>query len=180
MQNHKSQLVTTFTCLIAILILSLSLSSCQPLRKKFTRKKKEKKEQFIPILDPVDYEQNVVSPKERYSYHYSLWQVWARDFINTMDAQHGGIIKVNDKKLDYLLSQMIVQLEEMKKWLIEEKQLELSGYVDKLHVVQEELRKPSALRKPRSIMKNVDRNTRDIKRAFKPKVVEEYYQGQEL
>lgn len=66
----------------------LSVSGCTPLKKKFTRQKKVDKEndpKFIPVLNPVEYEERKVSAEENYKYHYSLWKVWNKDLLQTIE-----------------------------------------------------------------------------------------------
>src|SRR5262245_48984541 len=96
---------------VCLAVLSVSLSGCEPLRKKFTRKKKaDKKEKFIPVLEPVDYPPSRVSSLEQYKYHFSLWQVWNKEMGQLADDPN------TDKRLDYLYEQIIQELEEMKRW----------------------------------------------------------------
>ena len=98
------------------------------MRKKFTRKKKDKEEseKFIPVLEPVDYPQKTYSSQERYKQHYSLWQVWNRDLIQAIQKED------SDKRQKYLLGQMIERLEAMKEVLADEKQKELVVMINDL------------------------------------------------
>ena len=103
---------------IGIFIFMALSTGCEPLRKKFTRKKKEDVSQteFVPVLDPVDYPDKKESPEQIYKLHYSLWQVWYKDYA--IAAQENS----SDKKIFYTLNQLLAQVEEMQKVLRGEKQ----------------------------------------------------------
>lgn len=151
--------------LSTVLILCLLISAgCEPLRKKFIREKnKNKPSQFVPVLDPVDYPAAHESSKDRYDYHYSLWAVWERDLIKAIDE------KVYDKKLQYTLSQEVVQLEEMKKYITESKAQELGLILDRIYKLQDQIvNKPAQMRNMYSIKQSLEAASRDIRHNFKP------------
>lgn len=106
---NKTMKVLIFTLVSCVALTSIS---CQSLRKKFTREKKEKKaEDFNPVLDPIDYDVYVQSSKERYKYHYSLWQVWQKDLTRAFTE------KESEKSIVYLFNRIEGQLQEMSRWL---------------------------------------------------------------
>lgn len=159
--------------LINIFIFIFSLTGCEPLRKKFTRQKKKDKEsstEIIPILEPIDYAEKEVFPQERYQYHYSLWKVWYNDFTSALEEEVS-----NDKRERYLISEMIEQLQEMKKWINEGKQLELASLVDDLHNVLKEYERPLGIRSRSQIKRRVDLNADKVQDTFRPKVMEGNY-----
>jgi len=162
--NNSGKIFLVWVCL-----LSLSLSGCTPLKKKFTRKKKKNQvEEFIPVLDPVDYPAPVQSAKERYAYHYSLWRIWNRDLLQTFDK------KSNDKNQKYLLGQVKVQMEEMRKWITSEKQKELNLLMEDINSIAETFNKPASLRNKFSLKKQLERNAKAMRNKFKPSLIEEY------
>src|SRR3990167_5723451 len=129
--RRNERYLSVLSILVVLCVLTVSVGGCTSLRKKFTRKKKEKtnEQAFVPVLDPVDYPPPSVSPEERYRYNYSLWKVWYRDLVKNIDA------KESDKNQKYLVGQIIAQLEEMKKWVSEAKQKELSERVGEWNVI---------------------------------------------
>ena len=168
MDNKKlpfKQYFSFFVAICCLCVLTLAVNGCTPLRKKFTRKKKDDKEgsqKFIPVLEPVDYQEKVYSPLERYKQHYSLWKVWDRDLLQTID-QDGS-----DKRQKYLFAQAIEHLEEMKKVMNEEKKIEFVVLIDELREVQEAYEKPSSMRNTFSIKKKIERNASKIRNQFGP------------
>jgi len=126
---------------VCLFVLSLSLSGCEPLRKKFTKKKKEvKKEEFIPILDPIDYPPSQVSPLEKYKYHYSLWQVWSKDLVQLINEP------TMEKRKNYLFTEILQQLDEMKRWIPQESLPKIEEAVSAYEGVRQELDKPEMMR----------------------------------
>ncbi|HQP10529.1 MAG TPA: hypothetical protein PKV41_04025 [Candidatus Omnitrophota bacterium] len=150
-----------FTCCLCLA--ALFLEGCTPLRKKFTREKKDdgtQSQKDLPILEPVDYPEKTVLPLEKYKYHYSLWKIWDRDLLQAVDRDG------SEKRQKYLLEQAVAQLEEMKKILIDEKQAEFSVLVDDLRGVQEMVEKPSP--NVFSIKMRIERNASKIRNGFAP------------
>jgi len=104
--------------LIVLVIISCVSSGCEPLRKKFVRQKKKEdtKREFIPVLDPIDYPARLHSTDEKYRHHYSLWQVWSKDLLGSLDSEGDS-----PKRQKYLLDQMSVQAQEMMNYVTGEK-----------------------------------------------------------
>ena len=128
--------------LVGMVILAVSTTGCEPLRKKFVRQKKKSAEssEFIPVLDPVDYPDRVVDAGQRYRYYFSMWQVWLRDLLTVLDE--GG----SDKRITYLLNQTHVQMEEMSKLLTGPQKEELRKSMQELLQMQEAMNMPAAMR----------------------------------
>jgi len=161
---HRSQRLWIYT--VCVLVLSISLSGCEPLRKKFTRKKKgEKKEEFLPILDPIDYPASRISAIEKYKYHYSLWQVWSKDLMQMLREP------TMDKRKNYLLSQITQQLEEMKRWIPEEHQPKLGEALLAYDKLAKEMEKPEMMRSLSTMESRLRRAESFIKNQLKPAVV---------
>ena len=166
MFNKKNSLII-FICLGAMIFSSIG---CEPLRKKFVRKKKEEKESgIVPVLEPIDYApKKIYSLLEQYQRHYSLWKVWDRELIQAI--QEGKTVKAQE----YNLAQLIEQIEEMKKWMIEEKQKELTPLIDELHAIQRDLSQPSVTHSDFTMTKTLERNSKTIRHDFNPKSMEHF------
>ena len=159
--------------LCAILLLG---GGCQPLRKKFIRqKKKQQVEEANPILTPIDYAPAQVSAKERYEHHYALWRVWHRDLAQEMMERENTF----SKRQLYLLEEEIAQLEEMKKWVVPQKQEALNLRMEKLYKIRETLQRPLFDRENLTVKRQLDRLDKDIRQNFKPQVMEGYYTSHE-
>ncbi|MBF0571309.1 MAG: hypothetical protein HQL12_05500 [Candidatus Omnitrophica bacterium] len=74
--------------LAGILVLSLSLSSCDSLRKKFTRQKKKgeaEDQAFVPVLEPEEYPAPIDNPQQNYKENYDLIKAWYKDLWTAID-----------------------------------------------------------------------------------------------
>ena len=125
-----------FSC--CLLVLSQVLQGCEPLRKKFTRQKKEDRRGVVeaPVLEPIEYLPAEKKPFEVYRHHYSLWQVWHKELIADVAAQS------NKKRMLYCLSQVILHLESMQRFLPEQKQALLVSSLKTLYQFREDLEAP--------------------------------------
>ncbi len=152
-----------FLVLIFFVIVTMTFSSCEPLRKKFTRQKKKSAEEseIIPILDPIEYPAKVYSNDEIYRQHYSLWQVWQKDLVSSIVEEESG------KKQKYNLNQSIIQLEEIQKLVSDAKAQELTKFIDRLKLVQVKLDDPFPMRNMSSIRLEIESIGKDIREEFR-------------
>ena len=159
LRNHHT--VATLSCLCLAVLL---ISSCTPLRKKFTRKKKsdEQSKRFIPVLEPVDYPELLTSPSETYQHHYSLWKIWEKELLQTIDREG------SDKRQRYLLDQTVEQLSAMNAVLHGENMPTLDESIAALRAIYPEFDKPASMRNLFSIKKKIERNSSRIRREFAP------------
>lgn len=155
-----------FSLLVCLCVLTLHSSGCASLRKKFTRTKKDKNNEqaFIPVLDPVDYPPASVVPQERYGYHYSLLKVWQRDLVQNIERRE------SDKNQKYLIGQILVQLEEMKRWVADAKKQQLSDYISEWNTVLALYDQPAAMRSSFTLKKKVEALGKTMRNEFNPKV----------
>ncbi|MBF0521648.1 MAG: hypothetical protein HQL24_01180 [Candidatus Omnitrophica bacterium] len=162
----QPKFLLTIVCLLAV---SLSLSGCETLRKKFTRKKKEDEESTVmPILEPIEYPANKESSQEKYTYHYSLWKGWYKDLVAALDDNE------NDKRVKYLLTETMTQLEEMTKLLKGEKQALLTESMKDWVTIEKEFDAPSALRNTSRIKQKLSSQEKFVRDNFGVKAKLEY------
>lgn len=141
-------------------------SSCQPLRKKFTRKKNEEKvEKFIPILEPVDYAESSVSIQQKYNHHYLIYRVWEKELMAGLE--HGE----SDKRMKYSLEQLLSNLEEMEKVVPLEKKMVLTQILDQYRSAYAYFDKPKALRNDDSLISDLRKYERETRKNLKPEIV---------
>ena len=139
--------------LCGLLILTFLTSSCEPLRKKFTRKKKKEKEaqeEILPILEPIEYPVAEFSPEREYKHRYSLFKIWMKD-LSTDLYERGNI-----KKQLYDTDQLIEQVNKMQELVVEEKKKEFSSIEGTVKAIKTELQTPQPLRNDYKIKKNLD------------------------
>lgn len=168
--RRNERYLSVLSIVVVLCVLTVSAGGCTSLRKKFTRKKKEKTnaQAFVPVLDPIDYPPPSVSPEERYRYHYSLWKVWQRDLVQKIDG------KESDKNQKYLIGQIIAELSEMKKWVTEARQKELSGFIGEWNAILAMYERPAAMRSTMSLRRKVEASAKKIRNRFNPEATKEF------
>ncbi len=118
----KPNIVKVYALIFCLLAVSVSLSACEPLRKKFTRQKKHnasEEQDFVPVLEPQDYPAPERNPPEIYKQHYTLIKVWYKDLWVALDERG------SDKRQKYLLKQIHGHIDEMRKLVQPAQQTEL-------------------------------------------------------
>ena len=158
--------------LLIILILSALVltTGCEPFRKKFVRKKKEEKQQkFIPVLEPIEYPEPQQSSEGRYKYYYSLWKVWSGDLLRAIDE------KESDKKQKYLVTQALKNLEEMKKWVKEDKQKEIDLILVDLSDLNSYYDTVEGLRNTTMLKRKIEKAMSQVRKNFNPKLMSDFY-----
>jgi len=161
--------------ILCILVMTVSLSGCEPLRKKFIRKKKKDNKQatdFVPVLEPIDYPEHRPTAESKYKHHYQLWRVWQNDLITALEENQPK------KRLKYIVSQIIGQLEEMNKLISEEKQKLLIIHIQSYKQVEELVNMPDAMRHYLTIERKSHRIGRALREHFVFAKMKNYIQKQ--
>ena len=93
-----------------LLVCSLTLSSCDSLRQKFTRKKKKgelEEQAFVPVLEPEEYPAPELMPEQNYKEHYDLIKAWYKDLWTAIDDRSTA------KYLHYTITQVTNHINQM-------------------------------------------------------------------
>ncbi|MDE2027238.1 MAG: hypothetical protein KGK03_02180 [Candidatus Omnitrophica bacterium] len=110
-----------------LLVMALSLSSCDTLKEKFIRKPKHEVQSFTPVLEPEEYPSPELDPKHNYQQHYDLIKAWYRDLWSAIDE------KDTSKYVHYIIREVDHHIDQMKA-LVDEptrlKLIKLSSYLD--------------------------------------------------
>ncbi len=136
--RHRHVSVT----LIALLTVCVTCSSCETLRKKFTRQKKKGQTEntdFIPVLEPQDYPAPEYNAAENYKEHYALIRVWYKDLqTNLVEKEDSdGRVKYALRQINSHLDGMITLLNDEKKPLVEKLRGSLKNYTEALKTSRE-------------------------------------------
>lgn len=157
---------------VMVLAMSLALSACQPLKHKFTRKKKKSQiegSSFIPVLEPQEYPAPEQNPPENYKQHYALVKVWYRDLWTLTDK------KDEDKKTRYTLNQVFSHIEEMQRLVVEEKRAELSKLANLLKYYETSLNSPYASRNKARIQSDLRAFSRTLSNQLRADKLEGFF-----
>ncbi len=124
-QHKKAVLV-----IAGLLVLGLSLSSCDTLRQKFTRQKKKgavEDQTFTPVLVPEEYPAPQLNSEHNYKEHYDLIKAWYTDLWTAIDDKSSG------RYVHYTITQItnhITQMEQLVDAPTQAKLVKLAGYLD--------------------------------------------------
>lgn len=152
------------------LALAVTFTGCAPLKKKFMRQKKKDKEtneNFIPVLEPEEYQVRQVGPFEEYSQHYLLFNVWISDFgdnFQTMD---------NDKRLISDLESALKSISAMQKLSTGTLAESIAKITKQVKYLLGEYDQPEAFRNPSRMSSEVRSIERSLRRDLKPDLVKD-------
>jgi hypothetical protein len=155
------------TVMALLLTISMSFSSCEPLRKKFTRQKKKDQQaenSFIPVLEPQEYPAPKDNPIENYKQHYSLVKVWYKDLWTSVEE------KSSDKHTQYVVKQVYAHIEDMRALLSPDKQTELDKLKALLKYYDESLNGPRPLRNMSRVQSDLRAFDRQLRKLSPDKV----------
>ncbi len=91
--NNFNQHKKAVLAVAGLLVLSLSLSSCDSLRQKFIRQKKKgqvEDQTFVPVLVPEEYPAPRLNSEHNYKEHYDLIKAWYTDLWTSIDDKNSG------------------------------------------------------------------------------------------
>ena len=163
----RQVLFTTF--LISILMVSFLLSGCETLKKKFSRSSKtQEKIEHEPVLDPIDYPDSVYNPLADYTYRFNMLHVWKKEFMGALQDD------IQMKRLRYILDNMIIQLEEMDKFIPDSKSADLVKTTEEFKKIRTTLDGPEQFLNKSLVERKVNSMTQDIRSSYQPRDVEAY------
>ncbi len=159
---NKNRMGKRFVIMLLLVTVAAS-TGCEPLRKKFSRKKKKVEEtaESLPILDPVDYPDKIETPDVLYKKQYSLWRVWHKDLARIFEDNG------NEKRLTYTIDQMLEQMAGMEKLLTGENKTRFSALIADLKTLREEFEKPAALRNKAALTTKIMRLEKEMRAHFR-------------
>ncbi|MDP8266006.1 MAG: hypothetical protein P9M07_03570 [Candidatus Aceula meridiana] len=165
---YKTKQCTITLCVLGLFFVSVFTTGCEPLRKKFTRKKSSDRVEVVdePILDPIDYPDRVYDSVADYKYRFSLFHVWKKEFISSIDDN------ATPKRMQYLLGSAIVQAEEMSKLLKAEKRVALEKDIVGLKAIQKKIEGPEQFYNAADIKRKTNSLSQKIRSDYNPRDIE--------
>jgi hypothetical protein len=158
-----------FVCSAVLVIFCAgSLTGCASLRKKFTRvpKNPKAKEEFIPVLQPVEYKKIEETPQQVYAGHYSMVKVYFKDLWDVLGSRNS-----TPKREKHIFTELMVHFDAMAALLSDEKKAEAKAIRARVDEFLKEYDKPNGMRRYDLITSGMRRIERDMYKAFKPDVV---------
>jgi hypothetical protein len=151
--------------LILLFCVSLQLSGCTALQRKFTRKKKKPKLR-IPAYKPIKEYDRRPTP-ELYKKHFVYWKTWQSSLIQTI-----GESKKRDIRA---IKEIIGNLKDLKSMLTSEKAAELQSHIDKIVLLEERVSRRSLTKYDKdSVVRVLEKQERQIERSFRYDKIKDY------
>ncbi len=164
-QLFSGKFLTSF---VLILFCAGSLTGCASLRKKFTRvpKNPSVKQDFIPVLEPIEYQKVEKSPQQVYAGHYSMVKIYFKDLWEVLGRRDS-----TPKREMYIFTELLSHFDAMAALLAEGKKVEAKELRGRVEQILKEYDKPSGIRRYDLIGGNMRKVERDIYKGFKPDAV---------
>jgi len=152
-----------------LLVIAISCSGCENLRKKFrrTKKKKDQVDNFVPVLTPIDYPAIIDTPADYYKQAYSLWSVWYGDMSGILLAEES-----TGKEEKFAINSLISQLERMAGLLNEEKAAGLKTIIAGFQEISAELDNAPQIRSKSRMKSQMRRLGSEVRKNYKLEFVE--------
>ena len=150
--------------LALVVSMAVTLAGCEPLRKKFIRKKKE------PVKMPRIYQVKKYEKKptpELYKKHYAYWASWQSELVRVLGE--------NRKKDKRCIEEIVGNLNDMRAILVAQKGDALQAHIDKLEKVKETIFDEDLTPVNRDhVKRTLEREERLIKKEFVYGKVKDY------
>jgi hypothetical protein len=154
--------------LVVVVLCAGSLTGCASVRKKFTRVPKNPKasDDFIPVLQPVEYQKIVETPQQVYGGHYAMVKIYFKDLWDVLGRRDS-----TPKREKYIFTELVAHFNAMAALLSDEKKAEAKAVCARVDVVLKEYDKPDGLRRYDLIASDMHQVERDLHKGFKPDAV---------
>ncbi|MFH1360086.1 MAG: hypothetical protein ABIJ41_03505 [Candidatus Omnitrophota bacterium] len=170
-QRMKQKIFPNVCLIVSLFVFLMTESGCEPLRKKFTRqKKKTEVQQEVPILEPIEYPENIKSPQDTYQHHFNLWRVWHKELIGSMTENESR------KRRLYFMEQVVINLEMMRDLLKGEKKDALIACLKKIQLIEQQLQSSMIAQNFSSLRRQLESLEKKIRDEFALKSIEESIQ----
>lgn len=163
--------MAAISCVLIFLFVA-SLTGCEPLRKKFTRTKKQTVEtEEIPVLEPIEYPKQILTPQDLYKKHYNLWKAWQKELSDSI------VETASRKRQLYLFNQILSNLAQMQQLLIEDKAASLKDLMTKYKRIQVGIESPVPQRAATSVKMELDSLDKKVRHDYSFEKIESSLTG---
>ncbi|MBF0331455.1 MAG: hypothetical protein HQL17_05915 [Candidatus Omnitrophica bacterium] len=154
--------------MILVAFCVMSLTGCATLRKKFTRVKKNKdqKEDFIPVLQPIEYKKIEEATPQVYAEHYSMVKVYFKDLWEVLGKDESSA-----KREKYMFTEILSHFDAMTALLTEAKRQEAQKLRARFKLVLAVYDEPDGSRRYDLMTGFLRAIERDLYKLFKPAAV---------
>jgi hypothetical protein len=153
---------------VLVAFCTVSLTGCASLRKKFTRVKKDKNqtEDFIPVLQPIEYTKIEETPPQVYAQHYSMVKVYFKDLWEVLGKDDSSA-----KREKYMFTEILAHFDAMTALLTDTKRLEAQKLRARFKLVLAVYDEPDGSRRYDLMTGFLRAIEKDLYKLFKPAAV---------
>ena len=136
-----------FSLFLIVAVTAVSVSGCASVRKKFIRQRKgaAPQDEFVPVLQPVEYPKVTETPAVTYQNHYTLAKAFFQDLWDALGSDGAG-----EKQQEYALRHRVIL---------------------RIKNVIKEYDKPNGIRRYDTMKSDLRLIEDDVRRKFKPDAV---------
>lgn len=159
-------MIRRIAAIILVIVFALEATGCDAFRKKFVRKKNQERIQVY--YEPEKYEK---APAEAlYKKHYIYWKTLHEELTNNIGESPVNISRTAEG--------VVSNLQDMKRYLNEEKAAELETYIRQMEKIKSDLSgRHTSIAGERRAKRKSEEIYRKIKREFSYKKVKDYIRG---
>lgn len=107
-----------------VLLLAMSVSGCESLQRKLTRRSKQPKPAPTPIINFQDYSK-AFTPLDRYRKHYLIFDYWQEDLLEALGRQ-----PLNPKRVRIASTESLAELGALQQLLVEDAAAPLAALLE--------------------------------------------------
>ena len=158
-----------FVCgVVLVMFCAGSFTGCASLRKKFTRvpKNPTAKEDFIPVLQPMEYKKVEQTPQQVYAGHYAMVKIYFKDLWEVLGGRDSSA-----KREKYIFMELMSHFDAMAALLSDKKKAEAFAIRSRIDDFLKEYEKPDGMRRYDLMTSGMRRVERDMYKGFKPDAV---------
>ena len=148
------------------------LSGCEPVRRKFIRKKPTATIETTaqPVFEPEEYPAPVLTSAAQYQGHYDRVLIWNKEVLANMEA------KSSDKRILFSLKKCLKELGHMDGFLSGDSRTVLRQVKDVLEKMEGDFSSPAAYRPYQSYVKDLLKLDSRIRQTLKTSLVQDHFQ----
>ncbi|OIO35654.1 MAG: hypothetical protein AUJ74_05400 [Candidatus Omnitrophica bacterium CG1_02_44_16] len=145
--DNKEKITLVFVVIISCIFMT---TGCESLRKKFTRKRKNRESQEQMIIVPRDYSAHPFPSDVMYKQYFIYWKSWNQELVTSLNDYSSY------KKILDCVEQAIMNLKKMAAYLNEAKSKELEVYIKKTEGLKTQIQAAKAMPPSRMAMLRYD------------------------
>jgi hypothetical protein len=119
--------------LVIFASLSIFMTGCESLRRKFTRVNKGSESKETMVITPRDYSAHPFTNDVLYRQYFTYWKSWNQELVRSLDE------RASHKKILDCVKQCLINLKKMKSYLNDDQAPKLDVFVQKTELMMQQI-----------------------------------------